>query len=341
VNQALTAQGAGVVTFQPNTTLTPPRETLQAVADFLQGSPEEFIVVSPTMTEHAHATIMAAISTLIVTDEDYKQAGERLNRLGKIEKALGERYLSRGAAFRAVAAAFKAEADKVIVPAAIAREHLSKEMGEYRRLQEEARAAAIKKQQEEQRAEEARKAAALAEAQRAAAAAAAAAEAKQRETERLQWEAQERERLAAEGLMVGTRTAESVTEGSANLAAAAEVEAQAERARVEAEDAKRLADQAAAQLVAAEQEAAAPLAIVTEPAIIPTITKAKGTKFKKVVELLGTDKAKLSLTYLEIDEAKLKKHILDGALGDTTPNVITEALGVKYVIREVATGTGR
>ncbi len=141
--------------------------------------------------------------------------------------------------------------------------------------------------------------------------------------------------------MVGTRTAESVTEGSANLAAAAEVEAQAERARVEAEDAKRLADQAAAQLVAAEQEAAAPLAIVTEPAIIPTITKAKGTKFKKVVELLGTDKAKLSLTYLEIDEAKLKKHILDGALGDTTPNVITEALGVKYVIREVATGTGR
>ena len=339
MNQSLTAQGPALIPFKPNTALVPLPDTLQAVADFMQGPRDEFIVVSPTMTEHAYNTITAAMNTLLVTEDDYKEAGERLNRLGKIEKALEKRYLSRGRFFTAVATAFRAEAMKVITPAAAARKHLSDEMGAFRRLQEEKRAEAIREQQRLQREEEARRQAAADAARKAADAAKAAAEAQQREQERLQWEAQDRERLAAEKLTEGSRTAATVDQGAQDLAVAAAADARAEQARLAAEDAQRQADALEQEAAAAALVAAAPVAAA--PVFIPELTKAKGTKFKRVPTILTTDKAKLSLTYLEVDEALLKRHILDGALGAVTPGVIIEGPGVKYVSHEVATGTGR
>ena len=240
-----------------------------------------------------------------------------------------------------MAAAFKAEADKVITPAKLAQEHLSREMGAFRQLQEEKRAEAIREQQRQQREEQARKDAALAEARRKEAEARAAAEAQQKATELARFEAAERERLAAAPLMAeGPRTEAVVVEAMEGLTVAAKADEAAAQAAIEAQQLQAEAEAAGKLLAQAEAEAAAPL-LVTEPVILPTLTKAKGTTFKKTVELLATDKAQLAPTYLDVNEALLKRHILEGALGPVALNVITEAAGAKFVVREVAKGTGR
>ena len=167
--------------------------------------------------------------------------------------------------------------------------------------------------------------------EQAAAAAAAKAEAARREQERLAWEAQERERLAAEAIMSGARTQETVTDNSAALARAAEVERQAEAARLAAEQAEQEA--AEAQRMAAEPVVLA----AAEPVVLvqAALGKVKGMKTKRVVEGLAYDKAKLPLVYMEVDEALLKKHILEKAVTMETP-------GIKaFQIAEIIVTSGR
>lgn len=67
----------------------------------------------------------------------------------------------------------------------------------------------------------------------------------------------------------------------------------------------------------------------------PELTKAKGVRaVLKVTSLQVTDLAKLPLAYHTADEAKIKRHIIDGTLDHTTP-------GISFTIEKVFSGSGR
>ena len=68
---------------------------------------------------------------------------------------------------------------------------------------------------------------------------------------------------------------------------------------------------------------------------VPELPKAKGTKDKmKVAELEVLDLGKLPLAYHLPDEAKIKKHILDGVLTAETP-------GIRFRLEKAFSATGR
>ena len=133
--------------------------------------------------------------------------------------------------------------------------------------------------------------------------------------------------------------AEQEAERAKARALAAEAEARKEQAAKAVEGAQdEAAFNAAAEAfdkgMAAELEANA-LLVSASAAPLPELPKAKGVKPKTVVtELVVTDLAALPLAYHLADEAKLKRHILDGTLNENTP-------GLRFKTGTTYTGSGR
>lgn len=299
-------------------TVIPPAELLQAVQ-----------VIPATTREFIETAIRRACTLEVTTDAELAQAAECLNSLTKGISTVEEAVTEARRPVLAFAAALTETAAPLKEGAKDAKDILGGKIKLYRDQQEAKRQAALA---EQRRLEAEAKAKAEAEAQaraKAAAEAAAKAEAAKREQERLKWEAEERERLAAEGIMAGNKTADQVEANAKALAQASELDKQAEQARLDAEEAEYLSQEAAAH-------AAAP--VVLAPVAAPVVlapAKVKGVKTKRVVDGLEFDVAKLPAVYLECNEALLKRHILDGAVDLKTP-------GVKaFQIVELVTGTGR
>lgn len=141
----------------------------------------------------------------------------------------------------------------------------------------------------------------------------------------------ERLRAAAE--------AEQEAEREKARALAAEAEARKEAAAKAVERAKTEAGftkaaEAFDKAVAVDLEANAML-MSSASVPLPEAPKARGVKPRKVVlELVVTDLAALPLTYHLADEAKLKRHILDGTLNENTP-------GLRFKVGTAYSGTGR
>lgn len=288
-------------------------------------------VVSGTMLEYMETAMKRALTCEVTNDDELAVAAEIRNNMAKGRKHLKESVTNA----RRPIIAF---ADSISASVASLDENLAGSdmvIAEKIKLYTDEREAARQRILAEQRRveEEARRKAAAeqAERDRAARERAAALEAARREEERLAWEAQERERLAAEAIMAGKRTQETVTDNSAALAAAAEVERQATEARLKRE-ALEAADAEACRLAAQQLYAPEPVVMQAAPA---ALGKVKGMKTKRVVEGLAYDVAKLPAAYLEVNEVMLKKHILDGAVTLSTP-------GVKaFQVAEILVTSGR
>lgn len=133
--------------------------------------------------------------------------------------------------------------------------------------------------------------------------------------------------------------AEQEAERQKARALAAEAEARKEAAAKAVEKATTEAGFAKAAAafdkgVAADLQANAML-VSSQAAPLPEAPKAKGVKGRTVVtELVVTDLAALPLAYHLPDEAKLRRHILDGTLTENTP-------GLRFKTGLTFSGTGR
>ncbi len=76
---------------------------------------------------------------------------------------------------------------------------------------------------------------------------------------------------------------------------------------------------------------------------LPTATTAKGVKMTRSVTLHSTDVTKLPAAYLTVNEALLKRHILDGVLPGQSAGKVGpgSATGATFTISEHIGGTGR
>lgn len=293
MNQELTIPiNDAALPFAPGVAIMPSHEHLKTVAAFLHGSSEDSIIVSATMTKAAGRAILEAVVFKVNTEDDFKTAGEQLAFLTRAKKNIEDRYLALGRPFRAAADEFRDKANTVLGPLGMAITALSRELSDFRALQELERQREIERQRIEN-------------------------EAKAKESRRI---AEEKARLEAEAAK-RQETAAAALDAATGDEAGFEIAAQAFDKGVIAAD-------KAEDLVVPE----APIAHVTQA--IPTLTKAKGVKFRKVARILTTDVTKLPAAYLIADTAKLQRHILDGVVTVNTPGVVFE-------IHEIAGGTGR
>lgn len=148
-------------------------------------------------------------------------------------------------------------------------------------------------------------------------------------------EAQRQERIKAEQAAQALADTKARLEREA-LAAEQAAAKKLENATSEKAKEKAIADLQAAQAKLAEAEALPdPSSIPFIPqAPLPTVTAAKGVKMSKRVNGLWVDKTKIPAAYLEVNEALVKKHILDGVIAQGQ-------YGVKFTIEEFIAGTGR
>ncbi len=256
------------------------------------------VIVPDNVAQLATGISKEALALKVNTVEDFKKAGEYLNQLGRTRTFIDKHTLDLGAPFRAENERIRAEGKRyidIIKPAELA---LGKEVAAYDRVQREA---AAKAEAERRRlADEARK-------------------------------KQEEARIAEENKQ------RALEEAALRQAAAAQ---QVETAQTD-EEFKAAAEAFDAGL-AKEQEAQAvivapvPLEVLNaaKEVDIPQVYKPTGARMKKTVVILSSDVSKIPATYLLVDEAKVKRHILDGTITAATP-------GVTFRIDETFAGTGR
>jgi hypothetical protein len=296
----------------------PPADLLQVIT-----------VISPTTRDFIINAVRRAVTLEVLDDDSYAASRECLNSLTKSKTVLGDAVTEARRPVLAFAKAISDSAGPLEQNILDAHEILAPKIKLYQEQQEAKRQRILA---EQRRLEEEARQKAEAERQareKVAAEAAAKAEALRREQERLAWEAQERERLAAEAILKGNKKAADVTANAKALEEAAELDRKAEAARLEAEQAQREADEAQRQSLAPVVMTAPAPVVMAAPA--PT----KGLKTKRVVDGLAYDVAALPPAYLTANETLLKRHILDGVVTLATP-------GVKaFQIAELLTGSGR
>jgi len=269
-------------------------------------------VVSPTMREFLELATERGLTMEIKDDATEAAAAENLNNLAKGISSVEDAVKAARRPLKEAADAISAKGREVTELAARAKAEQEAKLLAYREEKKRAREAALKAEQERQEKERKDREAAAAEAQRKADELKLEAERKQREAERQQWEARERERLAAAPLMDGPKLdAQGVTEASEGLATAAEADAKAAAAQLEADqaaEAQRLAIEEADRLAAEARKAP------TAPAqVIPTApAQVKGIKTVKVITIDEVDLELLPAAYRLYDETKIKKHLADG-----------------------------
>jgi len=230
--------------------------------------------------------------------EAFRGGSERLNQLGRSRKFIKDAVAARREPFNKVLDDITAMGAPFINGILEAESALNKELVAYDRIQREERA---KAEQERQRLAE------LARQQQEAA--------KRAEAQRLQLEEEAKRRQEA----AAAKVQEATTEEEFNKAA-------------EAFDTGLAKDAQAAALLIPQ----VPVEVLAKPGdvVVPLVAKAKGAKLSRVAVIESTDPELLARTYLVPDEAKIKRHILDGTITAKTP-------GVKFRIEEKFSGTGR
>lgn len=143
--------------------------------------------------------------------------------------------------------------------------------------------------------------------------------------ERLKIEAQQQALADAKAKL--EREALAAEEAAAKKIENAKTDKAREKAIAEGIEAQKLREQAAA----IPEPSAIPF---VAQAPLPTAATARGVKTVKSAVLHSTDVTKLPAVYLLVNEALLKRHILDGAVTKATP-------GVSFSIEEKITGIGR
>jgi hypothetical protein len=259
-------------------------------------------VVSENEESFFITTATAAKIFKVSSPEDFKRGAEYINQLGRNRAYLKKRRLALDKPLRDEVERRQAWIDgeiaKLTAPTEEAERLLNAEMLAYDRMQKE-------------------------EAAKAEAARRAAAEAVRKARE-------EAERVEAQRLQI-QREAEARREAASKSMDAAQTEEQFEAAG-EAFHRGLARDKEAAQIVVPE----VPLQALQAPQeiVVPQVFKAKGTKTKRTPVIESVNVKLLPETYLIADEAKIKRHILDGTITEATP-------GVKFRVEESFVGTGR
>lgn len=317
-------------------TITAPQQPISMA--LLNRNPTEYakqveaLLVPPTLKQFLDLATERGLTMEVDSAEAEASAAENMNNLakgiGQVEAAVKE-------ARKPLKEAADTISDKGRQAVELAQRALAEQtakVGAFRKKAAAEREAAIQAEAKRQAEERAAREAAAAAAQRKAEEARLAAEAAQRQAERLKWEAEERERLAAAELMKGApSTPQALKDASADLEAAAAEEARAARAQLEAQQAaEALAKSQAEAEEAARLAASAPTTAVE---IIPAAPaeKVKGMKVQLVPTIHAVDLALLPLAYHSYDESKIKKHLVDGV----------QIPGVQFTMAEVVKATKR
>lgn len=279
---------------------TPPQEDLIPLK--LPDIRLDLEVIPFQFRERLQATVSRGMGMVVDSPDSLKLAVENLNAVSKSIKVIEERVIALRRPILAAADKVSADGKEGLAEARQLKATQTARIEQYHASVEQERQRQIALQQAIEREAEAKRRAAEEEQRKAAEKARLEAEQAQLKADRLKWEADERERRAAADLakaQAGNDEA-SLTKATKTLEKTQTVDLAAQQAQAEADEARRKA----------EEVAAAPVVTIETSRVDAPIPKAavtKGLAMKTVWEIQNIDKAKLPLTYLEPDEAKIRK----------------------------------
>lgn len=288
-------------------------------------------LLSMTMKEFLDKATERGLAMVILTDADEQAAAENLNNLAKGIASVEAAVKEARKPLKLLADSISAKGTELVALAERAKTEQAVKLKVYRDTKEAERQAALKAEAARQERERMEREAAVIEVRRKVELARLETERKQREAERLKWEAEQREQLAAAPMMSGEALdSEGVTQVAAGLTTAAQADDTAAKAELEAKESAERQVKADEELRLLEAQAqAAPSA----PAqVIPSApAQVKGIKMVMVPTIHEVDLGLLPLAYRTYDEAKIKKHLIDGIV----------IPGVKFSMAEVVKATKR
>lgn len=254
------------------------------------------------MTEQNASLILGLVreaKAMKISDADgFRQGNERLNQLGRSRKFVKDAVTDKRSPFIAAADKVTDLGKPMLEGIVEAEAAINTELLAYRRMEEEAKAKAEA---------ERRRLAELARQQEE--------ERRRAEAKRLALEEEAKKRQEAAATQVEqASTEEGFTEAAAAFDAGLAKGAEAATAPV--------------------LETPVEVLMAPKELVVPTVTKNKGTKMTRTAVIESLEADLLARTYLVPDEAKIKRHILDGTITPGTP-------GVKFRIDEKFSGTGR
>lgn len=286
---------------------------------------EPVTILSDAMIE-AYGKAVGRGTLIEVTDQaSFDAAAEYLNNLTKFETMIKKSLAEKKAPASSWIDRVKALGDKLLDPLAGFKKSTNEKMSAWKAKVDRDRAAAIAAQQ--------------AETQRLL------AENTRKEAERLKLEAQAKSKETEALAQLDTaKNDRQFNAGAAKFDASLALKAQAAEVVVPALPKDHASAQAAAVAPALAGSTAEGLgapeppapAAAPAPTLIPDAvkTKGRGVKLKETAEILDFDLAKLPIRYHKLDEALLRKHILERVVTIETP-------GVTFKITEDFGGTGR
>lgn len=322
MNEALASPTPEVIPLPASSLLT--KKDLILIPEAALAQPIQ--ILSSAMVE-AHERAIARGNAIIITDEpSFAAAAEYLNNLTKFSTSIKKSVDGAITGPMSLVDRIKAEGKRFLDPLASFKTLTAQKMADYKTDQDAKRAAAIEAQRQQTERE-------LKERQ-----------AKEVERQKLEAQAKAKETQALAQLD-SAKTDKAFNAGAEKFDASLALKDQAAAVEVPAlprDFSSKLASPAASApvLEAAVDEGteapamAAPAASAPVEIIIPKEVKAKGVTFRDEAEILSHDLAKLPIRYHLLNEALLKKHILEGVITVETP-------GVVFKIKQVPRGTGR
>lgn len=315
-----------VIRLGPSTTAKQELLTKEALTVTPEAALAQPVVLLSDAMIEAYSKAVGRGAAIEVTDQaSFDAAAEYLNNLTKFEGLIKKSLTSAKAPATSWIDRVKAMGDKLLDPLAGFKKSTNEKMAAWKAKVDRERAEAIEAQRRET--ERIRK------------------ENEAKEAERVKLEAQAKAKETEALAQLDTaKNDRQFNAGAAKFDKALELKAQAEAVEVPAlpkdhasaapTPAPALAGSAADGLGAPEAPAAP--APGPAPTVIPEAVrlKGRGVRTKQNAEILSFDLAKLPIRYHKLDEALLRKHILEGVITVETP-------GVVFRIYEDFSGTGR